>query len=50
MSEPRRAANSFETPDTVATAPFDEIILAPGRATAKLPPLSVAAMTLTLAT
>jgi len=43
-----RAANSFERPGTVEPQSFHEVKIARGQAAAKLPPLSVAAMTLKL--
>jgi alpha-N-arabinofuranosidase len=43
-----KAANSFEQPDLVGVRPFDGFTLRAGRASAKLPPLSVVASTFTL--
>ncbi len=41
-----KAANSFEHPDVVAARPFDEVSVRAGRARVKLPPLSMAALSL----
>lgn len=41
-----KAANTFENPDLVGTQPFTDIQIADGKARCKLPPLSVAAMSL----
>lgn len=43
-----KAANSFEQPDTVQPVDFAEVTVAGGRATLKLPPLSLVAATLEL--
>jgi alpha-N-arabinofuranosidase len=43
-----KAANSFEHPDVVAARKFDEVSVRAGRARLKLPPLSMAALTLKL--
>jgi alpha-N-arabinofuranosidase len=43
-----KAANSFEQPDVVCSRPFTDIRITDGRATAELPPLSVAAITFRL--
>ena len=43
-----KAANSFEQPASITAHPFDQVAIAEGGATALLPPLSVAAMTLSL--
>jgi len=43
-----KAANSFERPDVVAPAAFDDAAIRNGRALVKLPPLAVAAMTFNL--
>jgi len=43
-----QAANSFDAPDVVAPRSFDDVHVAAGAALAKLPPLSVTAMTLNL--
>jgi len=40
-----KAANSYEAPGVIAARAFEEVRFAAGRATAKLPALSVAAMT-----
>jgi alpha-N-arabinofuranosidase len=42
-----KAANSFERPDVVRSRPFTEVSIAAGEAGVELPPLSVAAITLT---
>ena len=44
-----KATNSFEKQDVITSAPFAEVSIRDGKATVKLPPLSVAAMTLKLA-
>jgi len=44
-----KAANSFEKQDVITSAPFAEVAIRDGKATVKLPPLSVAALTLKLA-
>jgi len=41
-----KAANSFERPGAVAARPFDEVSVRAGKARLRLPPLSVAALTL----
>jgi alpha-N-arabinofuranosidase len=41
-----KAANSFEHPDVVAARPFDGVLVRAGRARLKLPPLSMAALSL----
>ena len=41
-----KAANSFEHPDVVAARPFDEVSVRAGRARLRLPPLSMAALSL----
>jgi alpha-L-arabinofuranosidase len=43
-----KAANSFEQPDLVSAKGFDGFVLKAGRASVKLPPLSLAAATFTL--
>jgi alpha-L-arabinofuranosidase len=43
-----KAANSFEQPDVVAARPFEEVSVRAGRARLKLPPLSMAALTMKL--
>jgi alpha-N-arabinofuranosidase len=43
-----KAANSFERPDAVAARAWDEVSVRAGRARLKLPPLSMAAVTLRL--
>jgi alpha-N-arabinofuranosidase len=43
-----KAANSFEHPDAVAARPYDEVSTRAGRARLRLPPLSMAALTLKL--
>jgi alpha-L-arabinofuranosidase len=43
-----KAANSFEQPRVVCVQPFDGFVLRGGRASAKLPPLSVTATTFTI--
>ena len=47
-SDPK-AANSYETPDAVSPRAFDDVAVANGAATVKLPPLAFAAMTFRLA-
>ncbi len=44
-----KAANSFEAPDCIRAAGFDAVKVGGGRASLELPPLSVAAMTFSLA-
>jgi alpha-N-arabinofuranosidase len=44
-----KAANSFEQPDVICSRPFTDVRITDGRATAELPPLSVAAITFRLA-
>lgn len=44
-----RAANSYESPNTVIARPFEKVSVSGGAATAELPPLAFAAITLTLA-
>jgi alpha-N-arabinofuranosidase len=41
-----KAANSFEHPDVVTARAFDEVSVRAGRARLKLPPLSMAALSL----
>lgn len=44
-----QAANSFESPDVIRSQPFGEVCFKQGKAAVELPPLSVAALTFTLA-
>lgn len=44
-----KAANTFKTPDEIVAQSFKEVTIKNGKATAKLPPLSVTAMTFELA-
>jgi alpha-N-arabinofuranosidase len=43
-----KVANSFEHPDRIASKPYGEVVFRDGKAILELPPLSVAAMTVTL--
>ncbi|HVO72331.1 MAG TPA: alpha-L-arabinofuranosidase C-terminal domain-containing protein [Aggregatilineaceae bacterium] len=43
------AANSFECPDVIQSRPFAQVRISQGQAAVELPPLSVAAMTFTVA-
>ncbi len=44
-----KAANSFERPDVIRSRPLRQICIAPGEARVRLPPLSLAAITLSIA-